>query len=205
MSPIIENCTKDSISTGKGWIFANAINHDNNQLIANYLGFRVTSDGSPFSLKLHLIYLMNDVVHHCLRKGNEELKLSLESVAVEMFCSAWVSAGQGTFLITYLGVAPLKYLLLFTDSEESKLTKLIRLWEEKSIFSHSTLNKMRNPHESWENYKEQLRVSYENNIERNAKAFIDTYNNFEKQHDLFVAHAKSTISNLVKVYDHELI
>lgn len=57
---------------------------------------------------------------------------------------------------------------------------------------------MRNPHESWENYKEQLRVSYESSIERNAKTFIDTYNSFEKQHDAFVAHARSTIKNLVR-------
>ena len=41
------------------------------------------------------IYLMNDVLHHCARKSNEELKLSFESVAVEMFCSAWISSSHG--------------------------------------------------------------------------------------------------------------
>jgi len=92
----------------------------------------------------------------------------------------------------------------FEESEQSKLSKLIRLWEDKSIFSPSSLKKMRNPHESWENYKEQLRVSYEKAIERNTKTFIDTYNNFEKQHDAFVAHAKSTINTLVNSYQ-ELI
>jgi calcium homeostasis ER protein len=56
--PIIKACTKDSISSGKGWIFQKAISHDNNQLIAHYLAFRVTQEDAPFSLKLHLIYLM---------------------------------------------------------------------------------------------------------------------------------------------------
>jgi hypothetical protein len=38
---------------------------------------------------------MNDVLHHCVRKSNEELKMSFETVAVEMFCSAWISSSQG--------------------------------------------------------------------------------------------------------------
>ena len=37
---------------------------------------------------------MNDVLHHCVRKYAEELKQSLESVAVEMFCAAWTSSGN---------------------------------------------------------------------------------------------------------------
>ena len=38
--PIIESCTKDSISGGKGWIFNKATSHDNNRLIAHYLSYR---------------------------------------------------------------------------------------------------------------------------------------------------------------------
>jgi len=86
LQPIIENCTKESISGGKIWIFSKATSHDNNRLIAHYLAYRVTQEAESFILKLHLIYLMNDVLHHCVRKYAEELKQSLESVAVEMFC-----------------------------------------------------------------------------------------------------------------------
>ena len=59
MAPIIESCTKDSISLGKGWIFTKAVSHDSNQLIAHYLAFRVTDDSAPFTLKLHLVRSSN--------------------------------------------------------------------------------------------------------------------------------------------------
>ena len=55
MAPIIESCTKESISLGKGWIFTKALNHDTNKLIAHYLAFRVTDESATFSLKLHLV------------------------------------------------------------------------------------------------------------------------------------------------------
>ena len=55
MAPIIESCTKESISLGKGWIFTKALNPDTNKLIAHYLAFRVTDESATFSLKLHLV------------------------------------------------------------------------------------------------------------------------------------------------------
>ena len=73
---------------------------------------------------------MNDVLHHCARKNNEELKQSLESVAVEMFCAGWVAAGADEAT---------------KDQRQAKFTKLIKLWEDKSIFSPSTLAKMKDP------------------------------------------------------------
>lgn len=55
MAPIIESCTKDSISLGKGWIFSKAVSHETNKLIAHYLAFRVTDESASFSAKLHLV------------------------------------------------------------------------------------------------------------------------------------------------------
>ncbi len=116
---------------------------------------------------------MNDVLHHCARKSNEELKLSFEAVAVEMFCSAWISSSQGetVFFSLSLLFARFKKCLIHSiyignvnyfslDSERAKLSKLIRLWEDKNIFSSSTLNKMRNAHSAWDTYKEQLKEDY---------------------------------------------
>ena len=53
---------------------------------------RVTQEGAPFTTKLHLVYLMNDVLHHCARKNAEELKMAFETVAVEMICGAEITA-----------------------------------------------------------------------------------------------------------------
>ena len=41
------------------------------QVFANYLLQRVADKEAAFQLRLHLIYLINDVLHHCQRKNVE--------------------------------------------------------------------------------------------------------------------------------------
>ena len=178
VQPIIDSCTKETIGSGKVWIFQNATSHDRNRLLAHYLAYRVTDSDSNFQLRLHLIYLMNDVVHHCVRKNNEDLKGSLESVAVEMFCSAWLCEGSDPI------------------SREGKLTKLIKLWQEKSIFSNVTLSRMREIDETWKSCQDQLKLDYESKIKQAVKPLWDTYQNYAGQHEAFVSHAQNSIKNL---------
>ena len=178
VQPIIDSCTKETIGSGKVWIFQNSTSHDRNRLFARYLAYRVTEPGSNFQLRLHLIYLMNDVVHHCVRKNNDDLKGSLESVAVEMFCSAWLCPGSDPI------------------SREGKLTKLIKLWQDKSIFSNVTLSRMRDVDETWKACQDQLSLDYENKISQAVQPLWDTYNNYSGQHEAFVSHAQNSIKGL---------
>jgi len=175
--PIIESCTKDSISGGKGWIFNKATSHDNNKLIAHYLSYRVTQESAAFTVKLHLVYLMNDVLHHCVRKGAEELKQSLESVAVEMFSAGWTAAGA-------------------EEAKQAKFTKLVKLWDDKSIFSQSTIAKMKEPDVSFKTYLDQLKITYATEISAATKDAVSTYDNYALQHQAFVNHAEKTIVSL---------
>lgn len=161
MMPIVESCTKDSISSGKIWIFSQAVSHANNQLMAHYLAYRVTKPDAEFRVKLHLIYLMNDVLHHCLRKGAEELKQSFESVAVEMFCSAMKDAAND-------------------EDKAKKLNRLIGLWEEKGIFSPYTVEKMKNPEESFASYQERLKEDYADRIADALRPSQQTYENYRQ-------------------------
>ncbi|XP_061404225.1 calcium homeostasis endoplasmic reticulum protein-like, partial [Lethenteron reissneri] len=64
LQPIIDTCTKDAISTGKTWIFSNAKSTGVCEALAEYLRWRIVRPGSSFELRLHLIYLINDVLHH---------------------------------------------------------------------------------------------------------------------------------------------
>ena len=50
--------------------------------MANYLNFKVTSPPADFTTKLHIIYLVNDVLHHCVRKNNLGLKSAFEKVGL---------------------------------------------------------------------------------------------------------------------------
>lgn len=181
---------QDSISSGKGWIFSKATSHDTNKLISHYLAHRVTDVSAPFSLKLHLIYLVNDVLHHCVRKGAEELKKSLESVAVEMFCSGWTSCGPKGPQDDEDGQTQQ------TEARQAKLSKLIKLWEDKNIFSQSTMNKMRAPEESWSLFLDSLAENHARAVQVATADFIKTYENYAGQHKAFATHAESKVAAL---------
>jgi len=115
---------------------------------------------------------MNDVLHHCVRKYAEELKQSLESVAVEMFCAAWTSSAND-------GGDPSERES--TENRQGKLSKLIKLWEDKAIFSPSTLNKMRSAEESWKAYSQQLKLDYADAINKETSEGLKTYDQYAAQ------------------------
>lgn len=52
------------LQAGKNWMFSNAKSPQHCELMAGHLRNRVTASGAPFQLRLHLIYLINDVLHH---------------------------------------------------------------------------------------------------------------------------------------------
>lgn len=64
LTPIIESCTKDSISAGKNWILQHATDAPKGNTILQYLLKKALVNGVTFTQKLHLIYLVNDVLHH---------------------------------------------------------------------------------------------------------------------------------------------
>ena len=49
---------------GKNWMFTNAKSPPHCELMCSHLRNRITADSAHFELRLHLIYLTNDVLHH---------------------------------------------------------------------------------------------------------------------------------------------
>ena len=49
---------------GKNWIFLHNQTRAHSDTIAQYLLKRILVNGATFELKLYLIYLINDVLHH---------------------------------------------------------------------------------------------------------------------------------------------
>ena len=173
LQPIIESCTKDSISNGKSWIFQNSSSSDANRLLANYLNFKVTSTNSDFTTKLHIIYLVNDVLHHCVRKNNNELKEAFCRVAVSMYSATASIADQ---------------------NQIGKLFKLVNLWETKSkFFDETILDKMKNYEQAFSDYKAELRTNYAVEINDVTSHGIETYEGYKAQHDQFKNHAEAQI------------
>ncbi|KAI5645246.1 surp module domain-containing protein [Phthorimaea operculella] len=176
LQPIIDTCTKDSISTGKGWILQHATSHDAGKVISQHLLRKVTQAGAAFTQKLHIIYLVNDVLHHCARKNAEDLKKNLENVVVPMFCNASIAV---------------------TEEQEAKLNKLLRLWESKSnYFETAVIEKMKSPTSSYQEYQNNLIAQHSNAISHLTQQTKTTFENYQTQHQAFVTHTMAQIQQL---------
>lgn len=176
LQPIIDTCTKDSISSGKSWILQHATSHDAGQVISQHLLRNVTQLGAPFTQKLHIIYLVNDVLHHCARKNAEDLKKNLENVVVPMFCNASIAV---------------------TEEQETKLNKLLTLWESKSnYFESGVIEKMKSPTASYQEYQNYLVSQHSNAIAHLSQQTQVTFDNYKKQHQAFVTHTVQQIQQL---------
>lgn len=60
----ITNIFFNYFQAGKNWMFNNAKSPQHCELMTSHLRNRITADTAHFELRLHLIYLINDVLHH---------------------------------------------------------------------------------------------------------------------------------------------
>ena len=142
---IMDNLSKDSISSCLSWMIKQGSDKRTNLLMAEYLSFMATNLRTPFTKKLHLIYLVNDVLHHCVLENNNVMFEALKTVAAPMYCSA-------------ANVA--------TGDEMEKLSKLITLWTSKNkFFSKETLDQMMNPLPSLNKFRADLTEKYRGSVQ----------------------------------------
>ncbi|KAG1668399.1 Calcium homeostasis endoplasmic reticulum protein [Nymphon striatum] len=176
LQPIIESCTKEAISNGKSWIFVHAQNDKHCDAIAAYLLRRVISSDAEFDLKLHIIYLMNDVIHHSVRKNNEDLKKALDSVVIPVFCNANIGADE---------------------EREKKLSKLLKLWETNEYFCKEIIEQLKQPASSLANYQASLITEHASAVQPIMASIQAQYSNLQKQHNDFVAHVTNQLNTSV--------
>ena len=82
------------------------------------ISFRALGPGMQFQHKLHIVYLVNDILHHCQRKGAQDLQKALQDVVVPLF------------FVTQLGESP---------ENLQKVTKVLGIWESHNLFEPSLL------------------------------------------------------------------
>ncbi|XP_058121428.1 calcium homeostasis endoplasmic reticulum protein isoform X2 [Anopheles coustani] len=184
LQPIIDSCTKDSISNGKGWILQHCTDSGKCQIISQYLLRKALIAGVLFTQKLHLIYLVNDVIHHCIRKNADELKKCLESAVIPMFCNAKITANE---------------------EQRGKLSKLLSLWESKgNFFDACVISKLKSPPSSLQEYQTSLMTQHANVVAAIHQATKTTFENYQQQHQAFVQHATQQIALLEKQKQQQL-
>ncbi|XP_017882786.1 calcium homeostasis endoplasmic reticulum protein isoform X2 [Ceratina calcarata] len=175
LQPIIDSCTKDSISAGKAWILQNSVTPQSNQVVADHLLKKVIQ-AINFSHKLHIIYLVNDVLHHCARKKSMDLRKAMESVVVPMFCNTSLAA---------------------SEEQLNKLNKLLSLWESKNnYFDEGIIDKLKQPSASWSEYQANLVAQHASAITPITASTKQTFDNYQAQHQAFVTHALRQIQNI---------
>lgn len=176
LEPIIKGCTKDAIANGKSWIMKQTACQQKVDVITEFLLMEVMDPNAEFSKQLHLIYLVNDTVHHCIRKSEKILKISLESIIVPMFCSAMMRANE---------------------DQKSKLNKLLTLWETKNhYFPENIMERLKNSDRSMAEYKSNLMEKHREAVNQLNMMMTSTLQSYRSQHQSFLAHCNNQIQSI---------
>uniref|UniRef100_A0AAQ5XBX7 Calcium homeostasis endoplasmic reticulum protein n=1 Tax=Amphiprion ocellaris TaxID=80972 RepID=A0AAQ5XBX7_AMPOC len=169
LQPIIDTCTKDAISAGKNWMFNNAKTPPHCELMTSHLRNRITADGAHFELRLHLIYLTNDVLHHCQRKQQKDLLAALQKVVVPIYCTSFLAV---------------------EEEKQQKITRLLQLWEKNGYFNEETIQQLQNPALGLGQYQASLITEYAAVVQPIQLAFQQQIQALKTQHDEFVSSLK---------------
>uniref|UniRef100_A0AAY5EMN8 Calcium homeostasis endoplasmic reticulum protein n=1 Tax=Electrophorus electricus TaxID=8005 RepID=A0AAY5EMN8_ELEEL len=169
LQPIIDTCTKDAISAGKNWMFNNAKSPQHCELMTSHLRNRITAETAHFELRLHLIYLMNDVLHHCQRKNQRDLLAALQKVVVPIYCTSFLAV---------------------EEDKQQKITRLLQLWEKNGYFDDVSIQQLQSPALGLGQYQASLITEYAGVVQPVQLAFQQQIQALKTQHDEFVANLK---------------
>lgn len=178
IQPLIELCTKENIAKGKNWaveLMSRGEAYAN--LVADYLLLRAQNIDTSFETRLHIVYLINDLLHFLKRHSD-----------VAHFQSA-----------LYRIVVPV-YSLALEMADEEKKVKLIRvlsLWETNAYLPDDVLKSMKEEAireafmKEWK--AEQDKMHAEKIAEVEAE-HVTRYEALKKQHDDFAEHVHKTLA-----------
>ncbi|UXI18338.1 COP9 signalosome complex subunit 12 [Sarcoptes scabiei] len=175
LQPIIESCRKESIANGKIWIFNNCKQQEHYDAVGKHLLKKVSRTDLNFEAKLHLMYLVNDIFNHCMRKNDEQLKSSIMSIIIPAFSAVINEANE---------------------ERKLKMNKLLKIWESNQYIDQTVLDKLRKPQQSFDEYKTSLRKIFADQIKSLESEQSKKYEAIEKQHQDFVMHCNAKIKEL---------
>ncbi|CAF1150714.1 unnamed protein product [Adineta steineri] len=172
---IVEACTKDNISSGRNCIFNYSQTPMQAETICLYLIDRLFAPEATSDTYLHLIYLINDVLHNCLRKGNDELRIQLSKIIVPSYCLAIDQSN---------------------DERKQKLVKLLDLWGKNKYFNDDIMEKLCDVQQAKRHYEDAIRIEYAPIIEAIGISFDENYAQLERQHAEFALHIQTQINQI---------
>ncbi|KAJ3122928.1 hypothetical protein HK098_002334 [Nowakowskiella sp. JEL0407] len=121
VATLINECSQSNIQAGTLWILENCTTIVHATSLSFFL-YKICQLRETFSEMLHVVYLINDVLHHCSRKN-----------------LPWIKEG---FLANLGLILNCAYMKCSTNEEREKLTRLINIWKERSYFSQQAINQL---------------------------------------------------------------
>ncbi|CAH8833142.1 unnamed protein product [Trichobilharzia szidati] len=178
IQPLIEACTKENISKGKSWIVDKMTESPElTKLMSDYLIARASATRVSFDLRLHLVYLLNDLLHHSKRRGAPaHLQEALQETVPIIFCLATEIADE---------------------EQKAKINRVLSLWETNSYLPAEVLVKMRPPESSkfLTEWKESQSKPYEVEIDKIKSNIKNQYTSLERQHQEFADHVRRQLAS----------
>ncbi|KAL6076462.1 hypothetical protein QOT17_003002, partial [Balamuthia mandrillaris] len=124
--------TKDSIKSGKDWIFQ----HWNNAAdVINVMRSHVES-APTFEKKLVILHLISDALHHAAARRPE---LGLDSTSLDDLSEAFKMPLVFIMRSAYQGQQP---------DQQQRVLQLLELWESRNIYGSTTIARMKSAIES---------------------------------------------------------
>jgi len=123
-------------------------------------------------MRLHTIYLINDVLHHANRKNNKTILSAFEEMIVPLWSVAKLRA----------------------DKEiGERLSKLKDLWKQNAYFSQETERRFASHIVEYKQFRDDLRDRYKDEVKKAEDEFDGQFRDYEKQHNEYVAHTGEII------------
>lgn len=175
---LIQNsCSKESIATNKKWFLNNCQSAENVEILLKFLINTVKCTSSSFTFKLHILYLVNDLVHHYNQKHQNEMLEMLGTYANIMFSCAYIVHSMD-------------------ETQREKLYKLRSIWLTQKYFTTHILEKLINVDESYQEYKQTILQNYVSVVNDIVNRIQVQYKTFETQHQQYSQHVKQQITAL---------
>lgn len=174
---IIEACTKDAISTGKNFVLINNKSDKHAELICFYILMRINNKDASNDARLHLIYLLNDILHSCNKRSILNLKDNIEKIIIGAYCFAYERND---------------------DEKRIKLSKLVELWFKNKYFSQDTFDILKNPLIGLKYYQDLDYKEFYYSIQSIDTECDDKIKRLERQHNEYVEHVNGQSNGLQK-------
>ncbi|CAO3610252.1 unnamed protein product [Cunninghamella blakesleeana] len=120
----MNDCVINNIENGKNWFFQNCQTQIQAQSIMNYV-IELAKSTMIYKQRLHLLYLINDILHHADRRQQYWIK---EAILPQL-----------AILLHTVYHCPSDNI----NENQQKVMKVVNIWNEKNIFNPMIINRLR--------------------------------------------------------------